>query len=154
VEFEKLKADDNIRDIIKSAFDADLNIDGNWGYIQEEATVLKEINVSILQAQHTLISMRSYVEMNMTLAKEDRYGSINVIEKSREKIEIDNLIYHKILYSVSAMREDIYADFINEYKANYGKSDFDMGEHFDKRKEATINREVLYWFEISKVKEI
>jgi predicted small secreted protein len=154
MEFEKLKADNNIKEIIKSAFDAELDIDGNWGYTQEEATILKQINVSILQAEHTLISMRSYIEMNMTLPKEDRYGSINVVEKSREKVELDNKIYDKVLYSVSAMKENIYASFINEYKANYGKNDFDMGEHFDKRKEATIKREILYWFEITQVKEI
>lgn len=154
MKFEQLKADNNIKEMIKSAFDTALDIEGNWGYTQEEATVLNTIDISLLQAQHTLISMRSYIEMNMTLSEEKRYGSINVSEKKREKQEINHLLYDKVIYLVTAMREDIYASFINEYKANYGKSDFDMGKHFDKRKEATINREVCYWFEISQVKEI
>jgi len=84
MKFEKLKADNNIKDIIKSAFDATLDINGNWGYIQEEATIFGQINVTTLQAQHTLISMRSYIEMNMTLPENERYGSINVRKRERE----------------------------------------------------------------------
>ncbi|SFZ98180.1 hypothetical protein MNB_SV-5-737 [hydrothermal vent metagenome] len=89
--------------------------------------------------------------MNMTQDKEDRYGSINVNETSREQVKEDVYIYEKVTYVITAMKEDIYAEFIDEYKEKYGKDDFDLDEHFRKRKEATLTRTITYWFEVSSV---
>jgi hypothetical protein len=49
------------------------------------------------------------------------------------------------------MQESTYNQFINEYKENYGKEDFDLEVHFNKRKATTLIREVIHWFEVHKV---
>jgi len=147
-QFDILKSDNNLQEIINTAFDTDLDISGSWGYTQELSTIIHTSNAPLSQFQHMFASMRAYVEMNMTLEKENRYGSINLNETAREQINQDNLLYDKVTYSVTAMKENIYATFINAYKEGYGKEDFDLSEHFNKRKEATLTREVTHWFEI------
>lgn len=147
--FTQLKSDNDLKQIIKAAFDADLEIEGSWGYIQGSATIILSSPTPIAQFEHMFASMRAYVEMNMTLAEDERYGSINLNEVRREQITIENLIYDKVTYEVSAMNEKVYALFIDDYKEGYGKDGFNMAEHFEKRKEATLHREVTHWFEIS-----
>jgi hypothetical protein len=88
--------------------------------------------------------MRAYLEMNMTLEEDERYGAINLNELSREPIGG----LEKVVYEVSAMKELEYKAFIAEYKENLEKSDFDMNDHFARRKEATLKREVLHWFKV------
>jgi len=146
--FEQLKSGDDIRVVIKTAFDADLAISGSWGYSQEEATVIEAATVPLLQLEHTLASMRAYIEMNMTLPPEERYGSINLNEIQREQIKEDDLVYDKVTYEITAMKEERYTAFINEYKEGLGKEDFDITEHFNQRKKATITRHEVCWFEV------
>jgi len=88
--------------------------------------------------------MRAYLEMNMTLSEHERYGAINLNEIKRE-LEDE---YEKVSYEISAIKELEYNGFITEYKENLEKADFDMNEHFAKRKEATLKREVIYWFKV------
>ncbi|MCF6206947.1 MAG: hypothetical protein L3J47_08685 [Sulfurovum sp.] len=151
--FPKLSHEEPIAEVIKAAFDATLPIQGGWGYTMEEATVFTDNpdKLPLPQLEHMIASMRAYLEMNMTQPKEERYGSINLNEKSRETFTDENKIYHKITYEVSAMKEDIYAAFIDEYKEGYGKDDFDMEDHFKRRKEATLIRVEPYWFEVGSV---
>ena len=146
--FPELKSDNDLKQIIQTAFDTDLDIDGSWGYSKELATVINTTEVPLVQVEHIFASMRAYVEMNMTQEKEVRYGSINLNEISREQIQSGSLLYDKVTYKCTAMREDIYADFISEYKENYGNKDFDLTMHFKKREKATLHREVIHWFEI------
>jgi len=49
------------------------------------------------------------------------------------------------------MKEDLYTAFIKEYKEGYGKENFDLIEHFKKRKEATLTREVTHYFKVNSV---
>jgi predicted small secreted protein len=147
--FQTLQCDDDLKQIIKAAFDTDLDIKGSWGYTQETATTVLSSPAPLAQFEHMFASMRAYVEMNMTLAEEERYGSINLNEVAREQIPIGNLLYDKITYEVSAMNEKVYASFISAYKEGYGTEGFNMTEHFEKRKEATLKRKVTHWFEIS-----
>jgi len=147
--FEELKSDNDLKQIIKSAFDVDLDITGSWGYTQSLSTSIGNVTVPLPQLEHMFASMRAYVEMNMTQDKEVRYGSINLNEISREHIVNDSLLYDIVTYKLTAMREDIYADFINEYKECYGKDDFDLSEHFKRREFSTLTREVTHWFEIT-----
>ena len=146
--FQQLKSDNDLRMIIKSAFDMDLDISGDWGYTQALSTIIHSTDTPIEQLEHIFASMRAYVEMSMTLEKEDRYGSINVNEKSREVLNIDSQTYHKVSYEITAMKEDVYAFFIKEYKEKSENKDFDIAEHFKRRKEATLIREVIHWFKI------
>jgi len=152
-QFEQIPSGEPIRDVIKAAFDADLPLTGGWGYLQSSATCIEENpdSIPLGQMEHMIASMRAYLEMNMTLAKEDRYGSINLNEKSRETIETKEGIYHLVTYEISAMKESDYAFFIEEYKEGYGKEDFDMEDHFQRRKESTLIRTEAYWFEASRV---
>jgi hypothetical protein len=87
----------------------------------------------------------------MTLSEDERYSSINAHELKREQIQEEDLIYDKVSYEITAILEKQYNEFINEYKEGYGKENFDMSKHFEKRKEATLKRVVVHWFEISKV---
>jgi len=151
-QFELLTHNDNLKEIIKSAFDMDLPISGGWGYSQDEATIIHNLNqIPHRQFQHTFASMRAYGEMNMSLPKEERYGSINVNEHSRETLKTENKTYEKIHYTIDAMKEEAYAAFIDEYKEGYGKESFDMEDHFKRRKEATHKREVIHWFDITQI---
>jgi hypothetical protein len=95
--------------------------------------------------------MRVYGEMNMSLPEDQRYGSINLNERDRETVTIDNKTYEKVTYEISAMKESVYAALIDEYKKGYGKEGFDMEEHFQRRTESTLKREVIHWFDITQI---
>lgn len=151
VQFDRLKSDNNLQEVLKTAFDADLDISGSWGYTEALATIIHSKDTPLEQFEHIFASIRAYIEMNMTQEKEERYGSINLNESSRERISKETLIYDKVTYKVTAMKEDLYAVFINEYKEGYGKADFNLSEHFKRRKDATLVREVNHWFEIHAV---
>ncbi|HFS85323.1 MAG TPA: hypothetical protein ENK72_01750, partial [Epsilonproteobacteria bacterium] len=125
--FITLDDEHRLQELIKQQFDMSLPIEGGWGYTQEKATIIQSLdNIPLKQFQHTFASMRAYGEMNMALPEAERYGSINVNELSGETIKIDNLVFEKILYEVSAMKESDYSDFINAYKEGYGKESFNM----------------------------
>ena len=147
--FPPLSSDNDLKEVIKSAFDSDLPVDGSWGYAQDSSTKIESSDIPLPQIEHIFASMRAYVEMNMTLEKENRYGSINLNELSREKIDNSGHSYHKVKYEITAMKESIYAQFIKEYKEGYGKVSFDLDTHFKRRKEATLHREVTHWFSLS-----
>jgi hypothetical protein len=148
IQFEQLKNDDNLKDVIKTAFDADLAISGAWGYTQELATVIESTEVPLAQLEHMLASMRSYIEMNMTLPAQERYGSINLNETHREQLKEGAKVYDKVTYEITAMKEELYNAFINEYKEGLGQEGFDISAHFEERKKATIHRSEIYWFEV------
>ncbi len=150
--FKKIKSDDDIKGFIKSIFDMDLSLDGSWGYSQELATIIKQkTDTTITQLEHSIALMRTYIEMNIALEKDNRYTGITLNEILREEYNYNNLIYHKVTYNITAIKEIKYNAFIKEYKANYGNKDFNMSNHFDKRKKASLNRTETYWFEVSKI---
>jgi len=146
--FTPLQCDNDLKQIIKVAFDTELDIQGGWGYTQEDATVILSSSVPLAQFEHMFASMRAYVEMNMTLEKEERYGSINLSEINRTQITLNADTYDKVTYRITAMKEDIYAGFIAAYKEGYGKETFDISKHFKEREKATLTREVTHWYMI------
>jgi hypothetical protein len=148
--FQTLPSNNDLKEIIKTAFDTDLDIGGSWGYTQKLATIIYHSKMPLPQLEHMFASMRAYVEMNMTKEKEARYGSINLNEIARERLSIDNLTYDKVTYRITAMKESLYASFIAEYKEGYGKENFDISEHFKQREAATLTRKVTHWYDISK----
>ena len=76
-------------------------------------------------------SMRANIEMNMTLEEDERYGGINPNFIDGKQIEIEDKVYDMITFEITAMKENIYAGLIQEYKDNYGKNkDFDLDAHF------------------------
>jgi hypothetical protein len=150
IKFEQLQSDNDLKEVIKSAFDANLALSGAWGYTQELATIIESTDVPLKQLEHMIASMRTYIEMNMTLPEEERYGSINLNETHREQIQVGDLVYDKVNYEITAMKEKSYTAFINEYKEGLGTEGFDITEHFNQRKKATITRTEAYWFEIHK----
>ena len=150
--FKKLSASDGINTIIQSAFTVDLDISGGWGYSQEDALIIHDrATYPLTQLQHTLASMHAHLQMQMTLSKETRFGAINLNEIKREQIKTDIRIYDEITFQISAMLESTYASLIEEYKHNQEKKDFDIAEHFQKRKEATLMREETMWFDVTEV---
>ena len=148
IAFEQLQSHNDLKEVIKAAFDAELAVSGSWGYSQELATIIQSTDVPLKQLEHMIASMRSYIEMNMTLSEEERYGSINLNETHREQMQVKDLVYDKITYEITAMKEKTYTAFINEYKEGLGTEGFDITAHFNQRKEATITRNEVYWFEI------
>ena len=149
VSFEQIKSDDDLKEVIKTAFDTNLSVSGAWGYTQEQATIIESTEAPLSQLEHMLASMRSYIEMNMTLPPQERYGSINLNETKREQVKEGTLVYDKVTYEITAMKEEHYTAFINEYKEGLGTEGFDITEHFNQRKKATISRGETYWFEVS-----
>ena len=149
--FRPLKSENDLQEIIKAAFDTDLDIQGSWGYRKETATTVLSTTVPLVQFEHMFASMRTYVEMNMTLSEDTRYGSINLNEIKREQITKENLLYDKVTYEVTAIHEKTYATFISEYKEGYGTDSFDISKHFKEREASTLHREVTHWYEVSNV---
>ncbi len=144
-EFKEIVAEEDLQNFIKVAFNADLKVSGGWGYTKPLATVIEEENQgSIAQIEFTLATMRAYLEMSMTLEENERYGAINLNEVSR----VTDGDYEKVIYEISAIKELEYKKFIDEYKENSENPNFDMAGHFNRRKEATIKREVVHWFKI------
>lgn len=148
ISFEKIESEGNLQEIIKAAFDAELPVSGTWGYTKGSATVINNSDLPITQLEHTVASMRAHLEMSMTRSEEDRYGGINLNEIERETVRDGSNNYHKITYEITAIKEKEYNAFVEEYKEGYGNSDFDLSEYFARRKEATLHRTELYWFEI------
>ena len=142
----KLKNGDDIKEVLKAAYDMELDVSGGWGYDENSPTIIgKDNQTPKNQLEYMLASMRVNLEMNITQPRESRFGGINVNELKREVVgELE-----KVSYEVSAMKESDYASFIQEYKDNFEKSDFDMQGHFERRKDATIKREITYFFKLS-----
>lgn len=151
--FKKLQNENNIHELIKSIFDADLDLSGGWGYTQEDATIIHTLpkGMSLAQLQHMVTSIRAHLEMNISQEKEHRYSSINANERAREESKTTKETFSRITYEITAMKEDIYTAFIKEYKENYGKEYFDLNEHFTKRTKATLTQEVVHYFEINQL---
>jgi len=152
IKFQKIKADNDIKEVIKSAFGVDLDIDGGWGYTQEDALIINDASIPLAQLQHTLCSIRAHLEMSMTLPKEERYGAINVNEIKREEKEFNIRKYDIITFEVSGMLEEVYKKFIDEYKAGQDSDSFDIKDHFDRRKKETHGRQEAFWFDVTNIK--
>ena len=146
--FQTIEKVDSIKKVIKNLFDVDLNVSGGWGYDEKSATVVESLDdAHIEQFLHMFASIRANIEMNATLDEEERYGGINLTFKEKKTLSIDKKTYTIVTFTISAMKENDYAKFIKEYKENYGKKEFDLTNHFKKRKEHTLSREVDYWFD-------
>jgi hypothetical protein len=152
--FKELEENSNIKELISSTFDVALDLSGSWGYQKENATVIHALanNMPLNQMQHMITTIRAHLEMNITQEKENRYAGVNANEKAREVIEHDGNTYHKISYELTGIKEALYNAFIKEYKAGYENESLDLSEHFQRRKEATLIREVVHYFEVSQVK--
>ena len=145
--FKELEKVDSTKEVIKDVFGVDLDIDGGWGYDASTAVIINSLSIPIEQFLNLFATIRANIEMNLTLEKDKRYGAINVSIKSHTKSNIDNINYDVVTCNIKAMKEDIYAKFIKEYKDGYGKKEFDLSEHFNRRKDSTILRVVEFWFD-------
>ena len=70
--------------------------------------------------------------------------------QSQGEYQKNGRTFHRVTYTVTAMKESLYNAFVDEYKEGYGKADFDLADHFERRKEATLERKITYWFDIRK----
>jgi len=152
--FKPLQENTNIQELIKVTFDVDLPISGNWGYSKDSASIINALpqGMPILQLEHTITSIRAHLEMNITQEKEKRYAGINANEKSREVINTATAVFDKVTYEITAIKEDLYKAFIKEYKEGYENETLDLNDHFKRRKKATLIREVIHYFEVSRIK--
>ena len=148
-EIKQISALDDIQEVIKSAFDVELDVAGGWGYSVEDAIIIDKNSENKKQIEHTLCSMRSHLELSLTREQSQRYGGINVNELSREMLNIHDKKYDKVTYRIDAMLESNYSKFINEYKQGYGKEEFDLEKHFSERKNATEHMSVEIFYLLS-----
>ncbi len=143
LEFAKLEPIEDLRGFIKEHFDVDLPVRGGWGY--DAATPVEIVDDTKLpkkQLQHIFATIRANIEMHLMQEKGKGYSGINVKEIGRTQEEDCEAVE----YEITALPEKLYEKFINEYKAGYGKEDFDMEEHFRRRKEHTVSRKVKIYF--------
>ena len=150
-QFDKLKENSDIQLLIKTTFDADLPIAGGWGYSLENASIIKSLpkSMTLPQIEHMITSIRAHLEMNITQEVKNRYAGINANEKSREEVKVENTLFDKVTYNITAIKEDLYNKFIKEYKEGYGKEEFDLNNHFNRRREATVSRNIVHYFEVT-----
>ncbi len=150
--FKKIESTDKITTIIKTVSDMDLDVDGLWGYSMESATIINSHNdFKLNDFEILLCSLRSHIQMSMTLSEEDRYTSIAPSQISKEKIEQNQKVYDKVIYSISATKESEFKELIQEYKKNHGDDTFDLAKHFKKREDCKITIEEEYWFDITNI---
>lgn len=155
ITFTPLSTVENLQDILVSTFNMPMPLNGGWGYGQDTATVITSIDsMSKDQIEHTFAMMRAHLEMQLTLPKEERYGSINVNEVSRKILHVDGKTYESVTYEIKAIKETDYQAFIEEYKAGYETESFDMEDHFRRRKEATLVRTETFWFDIGLINSV
>lgn len=152
--FNTLQENTNIQELIKETFDADLPVSGDWGYSTERASIVAALpqSMPLPQLEHTITSIRAHLEMNITQEEANRYGAINANEKAREVIKLDTSTFDKVTYEITAIKEDLYNAFIKEYKEGYENETLDLTDHFKRRKEATLSREIIHYFEVSTIK--
>ncbi|MBD3841261.1 MAG: hypothetical protein IE909_05160 [Campylobacterales bacterium] len=148
VKFEKIKSEDSVRDILKGTFGLDLPIEGGWGYTNDEPLVILSFPFPKEQMQFMFASARQNLVMNLTQPKETRYGGINLKEIDRQMVQLNSNTFEKVIYEVSGMLEETYALFIDEYKKNHGNVEFDLGDHFKRRDDATLKFKETIWFQI------
>ncbi len=150
MKFDELQESLDIKELIKTTFEADLPLAGGWGYTKEKVTIIESLPeaMTLMQLEHMITSIRAHLEMNITQEQESRYGAINANEKTREEIRDADGIYDKVTYEITGIKEDIYNAFSKEYKEGYGKAEFDLNDHFNRRKKATLTREVTHYFQI------
>jgi hypothetical protein len=146
--FEQIAPVDDISVVIEEVFGVKLDISGGWGYDNKSVVKVHSLEIPIDQFIHTFAAIRANIEMNLTLEEDQRYGGINVTFADGQQIEIEQKMYDRITFNITAMKQDEYAEFIQEYKDNYGKNkEFNMSDHFKRRDEATISVEADFWFE-------
>jgi len=147
--FNELPQQDNLQAFIKAAFNIEFPLSGDWGYTKEKATVIENLRegMPLNQLEHTITTIRTQIEMS----EKNAYRGINVNEKERENISEGDRLFEKVTYEVTAMKEEDYNAFVQEYKDGYENKELDLNDHFKRRKEATLGREVYHYFEVSKV---
>jgi len=148
--FNELPPQDNLQAFIKAAFNIEFPLSGDWGYTKEKATVIENLRegMPLNQLEHTITTIRTQIEMS----EKNAYRGINVNEKGRESINnSDNKLFEKVIYEITAMKEEDYNSFVQEYKDGYKNKELDLNDHFKRRKEATLIREVCHYFEVSNV---
>lgn len=144
--FEEIKEVGRVREVIKEVFALDLELEGDWGYNNQRALIVKKLTMPKKQFENTFATMRSNIEMNLTLPDGKRYGAITVHEHECKQKTINSTTYDVVTFKINAIKEDIYAKFIQEYKDGYGKEGFDIDNHFAQRQKHTLELFKDFWF--------
>lgn len=146
IKFDELPEVDDIAGVLEDVFGVKLNVSGGWGYNNNSALQVESLDIPLNQFFQMFASMRANIEMNLTLDDDSRYGGINVSQLEHKEFEIQNSNFDIVTFKITGMKEKTYSHFIQEYKDNYGKDDFDLEKHFKQREENTIKIESDFWF--------
>ncbi|MBO8086536.1 MAG: hypothetical protein J7D61_10910 [Marichromatium sp.] len=148
MEFKQIEPVEDMAEVIQDVFGVKLDISGGWGYDHKKPVIVNNLDIPIDQFLTLFATIRANIEMNLTLEEHERYGGINVHFLDGEQFTIENKTYDHITFEITAMKEQEYAEVIQEYKDNYGKNaNFDLDAHFNKRKELTLKVVADFWFE-------
>ncbi len=151
INFEKAQNVENIRETIKNIFNLDLDISGGWGYNQQSALKIEKTDTSLEQFAHTFAIIRSNIEMNIMQEESNRYSGLNAHIEDEEEMTKDEINYKIISFKITATATQQNNELIKEYKENYGKENFDIKRHFQKRKECEITRTIECWFDTTNI---
>ena len=119
VEIDKIITDESPREIIADHFQSlrgELPIRGGWGYSQEDAVIIDKNDPTVIPGmpfdcvgiEHIFIEKRIYEELIIFRPENDRFTKIQWDLKTQELIEIDNRVYDKLIYSITAWRDRDY----------------------------------------------
>lgn len=141
-EFVKITDKGDIRKIIKDTFNADLDISGGWGYDEKSAVIVHSLHVDKEQFFGMFATIKATIELSILKQEDERYSGINPSIKNIETLGD----FTKVDFEISAIKKQTYNELIKEYKDGYGKRDFDLEKHFEKRKSATLHANMTCWF--------
>ena len=119
VEIDKIITDESPREIIADHFRSirgELPIRGGWGYSQEDAVIIDKNDPTVVPGmpfdgvgiEHVFIEKRIYEELIIFRPENDRFTKVQWNLKTQELIEIDNRVYDKLIYSITAWRDRDY----------------------------------------------
>ena len=134
IQFKQLDKVDNIKEVIKSSFEVELDISGEWGYAQDKPLIVHSCD-SFDSFAFMFASIRANIEMSMVLDEDDRYSGINLT--LIEKEELPNSII-KVTYKIEAMKNSIYKDSSKSTKMDMAHKSLIWVSIFNKEKQTLL----------------
>ncbi len=134
-----------------------LPIDGGWGYIKDDAIIIKKYDLMVDQTyffngiglEYFLIRHRNWIELIAMKELDERFSEIefNMLEQN---LHFDKKhIYDHIIYEITCFHGSDYKILKEEWENKYGSSGFDISDHIRKRESEKIRFTREIWFEIN-----
>lgn len=163
VEIDKIITNESPREIIADHFQSlrrELPIRGGWGYSQEDAVIIDKNDPTVVPGmpfdcvgiERIFVEKRIYEELIIFRPENDRFTKIRWELKEQELIKIDNRVYDKIIFSITAWRDADYDALQKERNPEWELDSEPCAEciAYDKKcHELQVVYEREYWFDIT-----